>query len=370
MVALAGCGSTTKHQSTFDVHGKIARDDANIFKAFFVVAALIGILIVGGTAFAAIKFRARPGNENPVQIEGNSKLELSWTIAPAVILAVMGVFTVSMIWDQAAKPKGAMEITVTGKQWWWQYQYTLVDGQTKQVVTANELHIPAGKPVWLTLRSDNVNHSFWIPALMGTKDTINGHNNTLQLIADADAAGKVFDGQCKQYCGLSHADMRIKAFVDSPANFKTWYEGQLNHWTDAQFAKFATWNKIWGCSGCHYVQGLKTNGDNLSYDAAADDAVQSGKTPIPVAVGPNLTHLSDRSSFASAKYELNIDNLTEWIFNAQSTKHGKPFECEDRTNTKLPCVGMPNFSKFKTRPMTHDEAHEIATFLMGTGKNA
>ena len=382
MVALTGCGSTKKRQSTFDVHGKIARDDKNIFMAFLMVATVIGVLVVGGTLFAAIKFRARPGNENPKQIEGNTKLEMTWTVVPALILAIMGVFTVSMIWDQAAKPKNALEITVTGKQWWWQYQYTLVDGETKQVVTANELHIPAGVPIWLTLRSDNVNHSFSIPALMGTKDTINGHNNTLQLIADKDAAGKVFDGQCRQYCGLSHADMRAQAFVDSPENFKIWYKKQLNHWTDAEFAKFATWNKIYTCSGCHYIQGLKEDNGNLSYSAAADDSVANGKTPIPVAVGPNLTHLNQRSTFASGKYELTRDNLANWIWEAQThstakgdvlnppmDEFGKPMECEDPSNPKIPCVGMPSFKYFKAHPMKKEEAYEIADFLLGIPKN-
>ncbi len=369
MVALAGCGSTEKKQSTFDVHGKIARDDRNIFMAFFWVAAVIGVLVVGATVFAAIKFRARPGNENPKQIEGNAKLELTWTIVPALILAVMGVFTVQMIWDQAAKPKNALEITVTGKQWWWQYQYTLVQGETKQVVTANELHIPAGVPVWLTLRSDNVNHSFWIPALMGTKDTVNGHDNTLKLIADKEAAGKVFNGQCKQYCGLSHADMRIKAFVDSEADFKAWYAQQLKPWSDAEFAKFAKWNKIYNCSGCHYIQGLKEENGNLSYDAAADDAVASGKSPIPVQVGPSLTRLKDRTTFGSAKYDMDREDLASWIYDAQSRSNGKPMECEDRTNLKLPCVGMPRFKDFKPNPMTLEEAQEIADFLLGISDN-
>ena len=373
VVALAGCGSDTRNQSTFETHGKIARDDANIFNAFFVVAAIIGIGIMAATIFAAIRFRARPGNENPVQTHGNTKLELSWTIAPAVILAIMGVFTVKMIWDQAAKPANAMEITVTAKQWWWQFEYTKVDGQTKKVVTANELHIPAGVPVWLTLKSDNVNHSFWIPQLMGTKDNIDGHLNTLQLIADADmAAAKEVDqwlgGQCKQYCGLSHADMRVRAKVDSAEEFAKWYDNQLEPWTPEQVSTFKKWDDVYTCSSCHYIQGI---------DPEVDGKVQDGTAAIPAQRGPNLTHLADRKSFGSAKYSYGIDpipvgDLTQWIWDAQSHaagEFGKPMECKEYPDStaKTKCVGMPAFRYSKNQPMTEQQANDIATFLLSLG---
>ena len=373
VIALAGCGSDAKNQSTFEPHGKIARDDATIFNSFFIVAAVIGIGIMAGTVYAAIRFRARPGNENPVQTHGNTKLELSWTIAPAVILAIMGVFTVKMIWDQAAKPANAMEITVTAKQWWWQFEYTKVEGQTKKVVTANELHIPAGKPVWLTLKSDNVNHSFWIPQLMGTKDNVDGHLNTLQLIADADlATAKEVDqwlgGQCKQYCGLSHADMRVRAKVDSVDEFAKWYKNQLEPWTPAQVATFKKWDDIYTCSSCHYIQG---------YDPEVDAKVQDGTAAIPAQRGPNLTHLADRKSFGSAKYSYGVNaipvgDLTQWIWDAQSHdagEFGKPMECKEYPDatTKTKCVGMPAFRYSKTQPMSEQQANDIASFLLSLG---
>ncbi len=376
-VALAGCGSDSRNQSTFEANGKIARDDANIFNAFFIVAAIIGIGIMAATVFAAIRFRSRPGNENPVQIHGNTKLELSWTIAPAVILAIMGVFTVKMIWDQAAKPANAMEITVTAKQWWWQFEYTKVEGQTKQVVTANELHIPAGVPVWLTLKSDNVNHSFWIPQLMGTKDNIDGHLNTLQLIADEEMATAAevdqwLGGQCKQYCGLSHADMRVRAKVDSKEVFAKWYESQLEPWTAAELGTFKQWDDVYACSSCHYIQGLVPD----------DDAgVQAGSKPVPSQRGPNLTHLADRKSFGSATFSYGIESidpedLTEWIWDAQKHSAGqdnsKPMQCPEYPDStaKIKCVGMPSFKHDKRNPMSRETANEIAIFLLNIGKKA
>ncbi len=397
LVAVAGCSSATKDQNGLKPAGKIARDDYNIFRSFFFVAAVIGIGVLVATVFVALRFRERPGNENPKQTHGNTVLEISWTILPALILAVMAVFTVKMIWDQAAKPKGALEITVTGKQWWWQYQYTNytpggefgAKTSDKQVVTANELHIPAGVPVWITLKSDNVNHSFWIPSLAGTKDMIPGHLNHVKMIADTSAIGKTFYGQCKQYCGLSHADMRATAKVQSKADFDTWYRGQLDHWTDAQFAKWGEFNKKWGCSSCHYIQGLNAKADGtLFYDAKLDADVQSGKTPVAPNLGPNLTHLRDRSVFASAKYSLldaqgnlTIDKLWQWIWDAPlhgtgggSDKIGKPNSCPHRsaegtTGIGTPClVGMPSFKNDPLHPMTQEQAKEIANFLLGTNQ--
>lgn len=393
LVAVAGCSSAPKNQNGLKPAGKIARDDLTIFSSFFVVAAIIGIGVVLGTVFVALRFRERPGNENPKQTHGNSVLEISWTIVPALILAVMAVFTVRMIWDQAAKPTNQLDITVTGKQWWWQYQYTNytpgspfgAKDSKQQVVTANELHIPAGVPVWITLKSDNVNHSFWIPALAGTKDTINGHLNHLKMIADEDAIGKTFYGQCKQYCGLSHADMRATAKVQSKADFDTWYRSQLEPWTTAQFAKWGEFNKQWGCSSCHYIQGLAANADGtLVYDKQADADVQSGKTPVGPALGPNLTHLKDRDTFASGKYSLRDDKgqitdefLTQWIWDAplhgtgDTDKVGKPNSCPTRnpdgtTGAGTKCqVGMPSFKNDPLHPMTEQQAKEIADFLLG-----
>src|SRR5689334_12176607 len=141
MLIAAGCSSATKQQSTLKPHGKVARDDFHIFMAFLIVAAVIGIAVILMTIFVAVRFRERPGNENPVQVHGNTVLEISWTIAPALILMVMAVFTVKLIWQQSERPANAIDITVTGKQWWWQFQYTNID-PNHQVITANELHIP------------------------------------------------------------------------------------------------------------------------------------------------------------------------------------------------------------------------------------
>ena len=130
------------------------------------------------TVFVAIRFRRRPGNENPKQMHGNTRLEIGWTIVPALILAIIAVPTVSTIFDLAENPgPKALQVTVVGKQWWWQFDYP-----DAKVVTADELVIPAGRQVNVHLTacatsipgSCNVIHSFWVPELAGKKDVVPG----------------------------------------------------------------------------------------------------------------------------------------------------------------------------------------------------
>ncbi|HEY3832524.1 MAG TPA: cytochrome c oxidase subunit II [Acidimicrobiia bacterium] len=371
VLVAAGCSSATHAQSTLHPAGKIARDDLNIFTAFFIIAAIIGVGVILGVIYAAVRFRERPGNENPVQIHGNTTLEISWTIAPALILMVMAVFTVKLIWEQAAQPKNAMQITVTGKQWFWDFQYTNVDS-SHQVFTSNELHIPEGVPVWFTLKSDNVIHSFWIPALAGKRDVVPGHLNHFQLIADKDLATdghpKEFFGQCVEYCGLSHADMRNRTFVETQSDFNKWYQSQLQPWTQTQVSTFNKLTSVYSCTSCHYIQG-ETPGNDAKVEKGTLD-------PGTAYRGPSLTHLADRTSFGGATFTLNFDNLWQWIWDAprhSTSDFGKYNECPERGKggsiipTSSPCkVGMPSFKNDPVKPMSKQTAQDIARFLLST----
>jgi cytochrome c oxidase subunit 2 len=370
---VASCANAKNNQqNTLQPKGKGARDILHLFTPFFWIAVVIGVGVVFATVFFAIRFRERPGNENPRQTHGNTVLEISWTIVPAVIMLVMAVFTVKLIWDRSATHHaGSLEVTVTGKQWWWEYEYT---NNGKHVFTANELHIPAGRYVDIELRSDNVIHSFWVPNLNGKEDAFPGHINHMWLKADSDQAGQVFKGQCAQYCGLSHADMGLRVFVDSAANFQKWYQSQLPGWTQVQQAQFQKLIDYAGgsydCQSCHYIKGL---------DPAQDRQIEQGKAQ-PIARGPNLTHLDERSTFAGSKYELTFDNLWQWIYDAPKhtpTDFGKPNTCPKRGPTgstdpaTTPCkVGMPSFRDDPVKPMSPDTAKAIARFLLSIDSGA
>ena len=195
-VALSGCGDTgpKNKQNALRPKGPYANKILDLTQPFFWVAVIIGVGVVGGTIYIALRFRVKPGEDRaPKQVHGNTVLEVSWTIVPAVILAIMAVPTIATIFDLAKKPAGpnVVHITVTARQWWWEYHYD--DGSN--IETANEMHIPAGVPVSLTLQgppkcsgagcyANGVIHSFWVPELNGKKDVVPGRTHFLKLQAD------------------------------------------------------------------------------------------------------------------------------------------------------------------------------------------
>lgn len=387
VVVLAGCASNSAEydQSTLDPQGPNAEKSLSLLTPFFWIAVVIGVAVVGATVVLALRFRFREGeNENPVQTHGNTVLEITWTIVPALILVVMAVFTVATIWDLSEKPAESVQladgsqfkrvdITVTGKQWWWQYKYHYNDqwgtcdakaedgsaltGDAKvdacSFYTANEMTIPAGVPVYLTLRAENapgtnagVNHSFWIPNLAGTKDMIPGRTHHLTIEANPDTAGRTFLGQCKEYCGLAHADMRIRVHVKTPQEYLEWVKEQRAPVEPIDQSPIGELMTTYQCASCHALE----------------------KTDKDVGIGPNLAHLGSRETFAGAKYELNVENLTKWIWHAPEQK---PMQCnhpigkQSDPNNDQECVGMPNM---RDGGMTEAEARQIAEYLINEHK--
>ena len=336
-VVSSGCAkqAATKKQSVLRPAGPAARKILDLTTPFFWIAVVIGIGVVGATVLFAIKFREKPGEpRNPVQVHGNSTLEITWTIVPALILAVMGVFTVATIFDLSREPKGpnVIHVNVTGKQWWWEYDYTTAAGKTV-FATANEMHIPINTPVYLKITSSDVIHSFWVPALAGKKDAVPGRTDYLTI--EGSRVGE-FSGQCAEYCGLSHANMHLKVFVDTKADYEKWAAVQASG-PSAELSKLvndASGLVVgYGCSRCHVFQPDSTGSR-----------------------GPNLTHLGDRSTFAGATYDLTLDNLTKWIHDAPSMK---AMNIDHKKGDAL--VGMPNFSGVG---MTTDQARQLATELL------
>ena len=327
-----GCGPKNGENS-LDPAGPHAHTILDLFTPFFWIAVVIGTAVLAATVILPLKFRAGPGNENPKQTHGNTTLEITWTIVPALILAVMAIFTVPTIFKLARIPKGpdVIHINVAGKQWWWDYSYA-----KEGFKTANEMHIPINRPVVLSLTSDNVIHDFWVPELAGKKDVVPGETHTIVL--EAERTG-TFLGQCAEYCGLSHADMRLRVIAQTQADYDAWVAGQQAKLTGAKL-KFAvdTLQSKYGCTTCHTLRGVP--------DSTAD-------------VGPNLTHIASRTTFAAGKYELTRDNLWRWVWDAPSRK---PNSCP-RLPQPDPCrVGMPSFKN--SVGMSQSEAQQIADYLL------
>jgi cytochrome c oxidase subunit 2 len=302
-IFLSACSSSDQPQNFLAPAGKPAREIDRLQKPVFYVAIFVFCLVQGIIILAVIKYRRRDDDEEfPEQIHGNTKLEIGWTILPAVVLGIVAIVTIPVIFDLNSHPKGAMDITVTGQKYWWGYEYpTQSDvGITKKITTANELHIPAGKTVYLTLKSKDVIHSFWAPRLNGKRDVVPGRVHTWLL--EADKPG-VYSGQCAEFCGTSHANMRLKVVAHDQASWDKWVatmEAPLTKPTSGMAAEGFQLFSEKGCSGCHKVDGEW-------------DQVAAGNPSAP-----NLTKLFTRDCFAGCIYNLDDRNEVEaWLRNPQ-----------------------------------------------------
>jgi cytochrome c oxidase subunit 2 len=304
LLFLTACAKDTP-QSIFHPEGKFAREIDHLQRPVFYIAGIVFVLVQGLVIVAIVKFRERPGEEDelPAQMHGNFKLEIGWTIVPALILAIVGAVTLPVIFDLASIPKHALDVNVYGQKYWWGYEYP---GQSQYGITdtgirtANELHIPAGVTVNLTMRSRDVIHSFWAPELNGKRDVVPGRVHHWKL--EADHPG-VYSGQCAEFCGTSHAFMRIKVVAHDQASWQKWVDQMQTPSVKPTSGLAAEGYELFsqkGCKGCHQIDG--------QYEEVAKDAPSA----------PNLTKLFTRDCFAGCIYDLTDRNeLEAWLRNPQ-----------------------------------------------------
>lgn len=178
------------------------------------------------------RYRRRPGRVAASHVHGNTTLEITWTVIPALILVLIAVPTVRTIFRTQAKAKpDALQVEVIGRQWWWEFRYpqyttTGPDGRVDTLVTANELYMPIGRTVNFSLRTNDVIHSFWISALAGKRDLVSNHTNYLWFTPDSTGEN-AWNGTCNEYCGASHANMKFRAYTVAAADFESWAKHQL-----------------------------------------------------------------------------------------------------------------------------------------------
>jgi len=314
VIALASC-ATNASQDTWKPKGPNAAKIDNLQKPIFAVAGVIGIIVFAAVIYCIIKFRDR-GQPIPRQTHGNPALEITLTIIPALILAVVGVFTVRTVFDLAKTSDTEMIINVTGQQWWWEYDYPVQEqfGITQPIITSGQLVIPAGTKVLLRGTSRDVIHSFWIPALNGKRDVVPGRVQTNRI--EADKPG-IYAGQCTEFCGLSHANMRMEAIALSKEDFAKWVANQQTDYVapaDGTLAKEGETVFLNQCVRCHQVDGL-TRADGSLAISAADENVWSG-------AAPNLTHLMSRNTFAGAMFDLAKPSCRKEVWESDSATFG------------------------------------------------
>jgi cytochrome c oxidase subunit 2 len=266
------------------------------------ITTLIFVVVAGLLVYAIVKFRATRANADrePAQVYGSTQIELAWTVVPVLIVIVLFAATARVIHaiQDAPQPPTAVDVTVIGHQFWWEYRYP-----TLGVVTANELHVPVSdpsrpRPTVLRLLSADTDHSFWIPQLAGKTDLIPNRVNYLWM--DPRRPG-LFLGQCAQYCGTQHAKMLQRVSVDAPDEFDAWIRAQREPAIeDASAISGRRVFETTACINCHAIKGTVANGR----------------------FGPDLTHLMSRATLASGAAENTPENLRVWLRDPEAIKPG------------------------------------------------
>ena len=266
------------------------------------VTAIIFLVVCALLAFAVVKFRARATDaaSEPAQVYGSTQIELAWTVIPILIVVVLFLATARVIHaiQDVPKPVSALDVTVIGHQFWWEFRYPKLG-----IVTANEMHIPVSDPAhptptFLKLLSADTDHSFWVPTLAGKTDLIPNRVNEMWM--DPHRIG-TYLGQCAQYCGTQHAKMLLRVFVDAGADFEAWVRAQQE--AAAQNPKVVAGKRVFetnSCINCHAVNGTAADGR----------------------FGPDLTHLMSRGTLASGAAGNTTALLRLWIQNPDAIKPG------------------------------------------------
>jgi cytochrome c oxidase subunit 2 len=295
-LVLAGCGLLDSPATTLTPRSDFGWTSHRIFVQILRWDTAIFLVVQVLLLVAVVRFRERDPKAIPRQVRGSALLELAWTLIPAVILTFIAFPTVAAIFrTQTAPPKDALRVKVIGHQWWWEFQYPELG-----VVTASDLHLPAGRPVSLEITSTDVIHSFWVPQLGGKRDAIPG--SATRIVLTADAPGEYY-GQCAEFCGASHANMRHRAVVLAPEAFAAWAAKQKEPAvTPPDGSPAAAGREVYRtgtCVGCHTVRGVSAGG-----------------------IGPDLTHFGSRRTIAGGILPNTPENLARWVRHAPALKPG------------------------------------------------
>jgi cytochrome c oxidase subunit II len=281
-----------------------------------IIFVLIFVIVTGAIVYAIFRFRAREGEPDPKQFAGSERVEIIWTVIPFLIVVFLFVLTLRGMnrTDPPAAP--SPDLVVTGHQFWWEAQYP-----ASGAVTANEIHIPIGKPLSVRLDSKDVLHEFWVPELARKMTTVPGQLNHIWLQADKPG---IYIGQCSEFCGTQHAWMRILVVADEPWKFEEWQRAQLQPGqapTSDVAAKGLALFQTSTCINCHAIRGV---------------------TGADAHVAPDLTHVASRRQLAAGILENTPANMRRWLKNPQHIKPG---------------VLMPDFN------FTDQELDELGEYL-------
>ena len=328
---------------------------------------ITGLIFAGVSAllvYAIVRYRARPGDTTePAQVFGSVQIELSWTIIPILIIVVLFLTTARVLFSvqDAPKPPNALDVIVVGHQFWWEFRYPQYN-----VVTANELHVPAStkdapRPTFMKLTSADVIHSFWVPQLAGKTDLLPNRVNEMWM--DPQQPG-LYEGQCAQFCGAQHAKMLLRVYVDTPEQFKQWIANQQRtqpEWTapgsKAESAPAAGQGTIMRTAmdrtpppspGTRGIAAEAGSGEPQEISARAGQCVFEHQACISCHTvagtiatgryGPDLTHMMSRDTIAAGATLNNKDELLKWVTDPSQIKPGSlmpAMHLSDRENQQI-----------------------------------
>lgn len=301
-------GSEDQPLTTFEPAGPFAERIDNLFWPVFWIAVAVFVLVQGAILVAVFLYRDRAGSKEAKQLHGSPKLEIAWTIVPALILAGIAVPTTAAIFDLSECGPDAIEVQVIGHQWWFEYHYP-----DAGIDTANVMVIPADQEVCAVMTSDDVLHNFWIPALNGKRYLVPGQTTELRL--QADQSGEYW-GHCAEFCGLSHSLMRARVQALEPAEYEAWLVAQQE---DAALPEE-------GDPGYDGYQVYLNKQCILCHTVRFDDDSASNILPPEAFNGPELTHFASRNVFAGAIFpgegQSREDALKDWLADPPEAKPG------------------------------------------------
>jgi cytochrome c oxidase subunit 2 len=276
----------------------VTKEGFDILSSFYIVlgvAAVIFVIVAGLVVYATIRFRRRKGREAK-QFSENFWLEVLWISIPLLIVA--GLFIVAVRTMALVNPPvlgNKPDLTVVAHQWWWELHYS-----QSGVTAANEIHLPVGKHLLLRFESADVIHGFWVPSFGQKIDVIPGHPNSMWLTITRPG---LYLGTCSSFCGMGHANMRIRVFAQSPEDFSAWLAHQRQPASPPSAVGAAEGIGVFmekNCVNCHSIAGLMTRGR----------------------AAPDLTHMGSRTTLAAGTLPNTPENLAKWLRNPQSVKKG------------------------------------------------
>ncbi|CAI8018137.1 Cytochrome c oxidase subunit 2 [Geodia barretti] len=362
ILALAGLGcDANAHQSilsstpwTLDgVGGPVAREQLLLFNVLLWTMVIVFVLVEGALLYAAIRFRRKPGDPLPPQTHGHTPLEIAWTIVPTILILGLGVWSVIVLFKlepgeaialARAEGREPLRVEAVGHQWWWEFRYEdPIPGSADDalVTTANEMRVPVNTPVIMELKSDDVIHSFWIPKLAGKQDVVPTKTNSMWFLAEETG---MYYGQCAEFCGTAHAQMKFRVHVLEEADYNAWVDGFAE---PVELSAEASRGQLvflgdGQCVTCHTVGASDTvnpaTGEGVQHgrmqtyiaytkwlDKRAHERledVRTGNEPPTAFAAPNLTDFGCRTTLGAGLLDRNRESLRQWIRDPDGIKPG------------------------------------------------